>query len=305
MNDLTVAASLGVPLLVGLGAGLMTFGMLRRRARHARTRRLAALVGMDPQGPGAVGVARQASKSLLQQLAQRMGHLLIVRQVAAKRIGTLTVIAGALTGLLSGQPMWYAPVLCAAAVMVWLHLHATTHRKLEQQAPAALEMLAAGLRAGFSVPQAIALVGRESPEPTGVEFAGVERELALGSTLADSLTHLADRTGLGDYRMVSTVIWIHAQVGGNLAVVLDSVVSTLRQRFDLREQVNALTSQQRMGSTVLAMLPVFVLLLLLLVDRPFVEPMFSQFAGRIMLGIAGVLLAAGWGTMRLLSRVEL
>jgi Flp pilus assembly protein TadB len=305
MVELAGAVALGVPALVGVGAGSLIYGWQRNRTRQARSRRLAKVVGLGQPSPGVANRARRAAWALVSVNWQRLSRTLIAHQVAATRSATVTILLGGVVGLLSGQVACYVPVVFAVAVLTWLRQQSAAHRRLEEQAPAALEMLSAGLRAGYSVPQAIARVGRESPQPTAGEFAAVGRELAVGSSLADSLMHLAQRTALADYTMVGTVIWIHGQVGGNLAVVLDSVVATLRDRFDLREQVRALTAQQRMASTTLSMLPLGVLMLLLLVDRPFVEPMFALPAGRVLLGIGAVLLAAGWGTMRALSRVEL
>jgi len=305
MPEFAGAIALGVSALVGIGAALLTYASLRNRAHSARSRRLAQVVGLRQPVPGATSRARHAIISPVYRAGRRVSAALLGHRLAATRVATLAIGGGAVVGLLSGQMQWYLPVVAAVGILTWLRKQSAALRRLEQQAPAALETLSAGLRAGYSVPQAIALVGRESPEPTAGEFALVGRELAVGSSLADSLTHLAARTGLADYTMVSTVIWIHGQVGGNLAVVLDSVVETLQERFELREQIRALTAQQRMASATLSMLPVGMLMLLLVVDRPFIEPMFTTPIGRLLLGIGAVLLAAGWGTMRLLTRVEL
>jgi dienelactone hydrolase len=121
----------------------------------------------------------------------------------------------------------------------------------------------------------------------------------------EAVAHLARRTALPDYALLSVIIYVHAQVGGNLAVVLDSVARTVRERIDVRQHALAVTAQQRLASRVLSLLPLGLLLFLAVTDRPFVEPLFTMTVGRLLLGVAGVLLLCGWIALRSFSRVEL
>ena len=51
---------------------------------------------------------------------------------------------------------------------------------------------------------------------------------------------------------------------------------TVRERFELRRQVDAVTAQQRLSSTVLTVLPFGLLMFLFVMDRSFVEPLVVQ-----------------------------
>jgi tight adherence protein B len=166
-------------------------------------------------------------------------------------------------------------------------------------------LLASGLRAGYSVPQAIELVAKHSPEPTASEFALAAQEIALGVPLHNTIRRLAQRSANKDYELVAIIIRVQHEVGGNLAQILDSVGSTLRERFELRRQVNALTAQQRLSSMVLTVLPFALLLFLFVMDRSFVEPLFTTFPGRLILAVAGVMVFMGWFFMRSIGRVEI
>jgi tight adherence protein B len=165
-------------------------------------------------------------------------------------------------------------------------------------------LLASGLRAGYSVPQAIALVSTHSPEPTSSEFAIAAQEISVGVGLADAIARLSKRTANADYELVAIIIRVQHEVGGNLAQILDSVGDTLRERFELRSQVEALTAQQRLSSTVLTVLPFALLTFLFVVDRSFVDPLFTQPLGRLLLAVAGVMVFVGWTIMRSVGRVE-
>ena len=69
----------------------------------------------------------------------------------------------AVVALISGAFTWLVLVGVAGGAMYWVRRQSATLRGLERQAPAAIEMVSAALRAGYSVPQAMARVARESP----------------------------------------------------------------------------------------------------------------------------------------------
>ena len=147
-------------------------------------------------------------------------------------------------------------------------------------------------------------MARHSPEPTASEFGLAGQEISVGVQLADALRRLAARTVNSDYGLVAIIVRVQYEVGGNLAQILDSVGETLRERFELRRQVNALTAQQRMSSIVLTLLPLGLLSILFVMDRSFVDPLFTHPVGRLMLAGAGAMVLIGWSIMRSVGRVE-
>jgi tight adherence protein B len=154
------------------------------------------------------------------------------------------------------------------------------------------------------VPQAIALVAKHSPEPTAAEFGVAAQEISVGVQLAEAIARLSKRTANADYELVAIIVRVQNEVGGNLAQILDSVGDTLRERLELRRQVEALTAQQRLSSIVLTVLPFALLTILFVMDRSFVDPLFKEPLGRLMLALAGLMVFLGWTVMRSVGRVE-
>jgi tight adherence protein B len=146
-------------------------------------------------------------------------------------------------------------------------------------------------------------VARESPEPTASQFARVAQEIDLGTNLAEAFARLVPETGSPDYELMSAIVSVQHEAGGNLAQALDAVAETLRERIELRDQVNALTAQQRLSSVVLTMLPIGLFLFLLVTNRPFVEPLLVTLVGRLLLLLVGLFLVCGWVVMRSVGRV--
>jgi tight adherence protein B len=291
--------------LSALGVALLVAGLHRLRRRNATSRRIAALLAEPMPRVSDRGVASEPVA--VSRWTIELRHGLAVIEAHDKQLRTPTLALGCVCGLLGLATV--SPALIGMALLLAVGVYALgksgrRRKRIERQALSAMQLLASGLRAGYSVPQAIALVARHSPEPTASEFALAAQEISIGVQLADSIARLAKRTANSDYELVSIIVRVQHEVGGNLAQILDSVGNTLRERFDLRSQVNALTAQQRLSSTLLTLLPFGLLLFLGLVDRAFVEPLFTQTAGRIMLAIAGAMVFTGWTIMRSIGQVE-
>jgi tight adherence protein B len=287
--------------LCAAGVTLLGSGIYRLQRRALTSRRVTALI-TSPSGPAPLEMLRGWERwriELRQALAQIEARDSLLRGPAFALAGAL-----ALVGLASVSPVWLFLALLAAAGAYLLGARDRRRKRIETQALDAMGLLASGLRAGYSVPQAIGLVAKHSPEPTASEFAIAAQEISIGVQLSDAVARLSKRTANSDYELVAIILRVQQDVGGNLAQILDSVGNTLRERFELRRQVEALTAQQRLSSLVLTLLPFALLTVLFVMDRSFVDPLFTHSAGRLMLALAGVMVFLGWTIMRAVGRVE-
>jgi tight adherence protein B len=291
--------------LCAIGVIVLAMGVHRLKRRTATSRRIAAVLADAPL-PGRAG---QQSSSTPVRVTWRVE----IRQLLAQAEARYSTLRGpalavacvfVLIGLATASPGLIGLAALAGLGAYGLGERERRRRRIEAQALDAMQLLASGLRAGYSVPQAIALVARHSPEPTAAEFGLAGQEISVGVQLADAIRRLATRTANSDYELVSIIVRVQHEVGGNLAQVLDAVADTLRERFELRRQVNSLTAQQRLSSLVLTLLPFGLLTFLFVMDRSFVDPLFTNPVGRLMLATAGVMVFIGWTVMRSVGRVE-
>jgi tight adherence protein B len=216
----------------------------------------------------------------------------------------VAALIGLALGLVTGGPAGPLLTLVASVLAFAMSRGPRTRRQLELQAPMAIGLLSSGLRAGYSVPQSIALVARESPAPTAEEFRQASREIEVGVSLPDALQRLAERTGLAEYQLVAIIVGVQHEVGGDLPHALDDVETTVRERQELREQIAALTAQQRLSSIVLSALPFAIFGFMLAADRQYAEPMLTTLVGRVLLTITVALVGANWFIMQSLGKLE-
>ena len=106
-----------------------------------------------------------------------------------------------------------------------------------------------------------------------------------------------------DFEWVVGAIDINREVGGDLALTLDNVAETIRERQNLARHVSALTAEGRLSTYILIALPVFVALAMSAINPGYLEPLFSGI-GPVLLGVGAGMLLAGWLWMKRLIRVE-
>ncbi len=161
------------------------------------------------------------------------------------------------------------------------------------QLPDTLQLIAGSLQAGHSLPQSLDTVVREGRPPMSTEFNRALIETRLGRTVEDALDGIAARTASDDFSWVVMAIRVQREVGGNLAELLQTVGDTIRERQRLRRQVKVLSAEGRLSAWILGSMPVVFAIYLVLVKPNYIQPMFREGIGLLMIGLAALLLAVG------------
>jgi tight adherence protein B len=166
--------------------------------------------------------------------------------------------------------------------------------KLDGQLVDAISIICGALKAGFGFQKALESVAQEMQDPISHEFGRVVRECSLGMPMEMSFAHLIERTRNKDLEMICSAVLIQRQVGGNLAEVLTNVADTIRQRIKIKGDIKVLTAAGRISGLIIGLLPVFVMLILMLMNPEYMEIFFTTRIGLMMLGAAVILEAIGF-----------
>ncbi len=125
-----------------------------------------------------------------------------------------------------------------------------------------LNLMVNGLRAGYSISQAMEAVSKELPSPICDEFHRVVQEMQLGIPMDRALANLLRRIPSVDLDFVITAINVQREVGGNLSEILDTISFTIRERVRIRGDIQSLTAQVRASGTLLSLIPIFLTVVL-------------------------------------------
>jgi tight adherence protein B len=173
-----------------------------------------------------------------------------------------------------------------------------------KQLPDTITLVSNSLRAGSSFLQSIELVSREARPPMGEEMGRVVREVNLGLGMEEALHNMVRRINSEDLDLMVTAISIQQQVGGNLAEILDTIAFTIRERVRIKGEVNTLTAQGRYSGYLVAFLPIAIAFMINLISPAFMEPLFKQTIGQVLLVVGGVMMAIGFFAIRKITDIK-
>lgn len=175
----------------------------------------------------------------------------------------------------------------------------------ERQFPEALDFLARALRAGHSISASLELLSAETPPPLGPEMRIVYDEQNLGAPLEVALRRLAARVPLMDVRFFVSAVLLQRQTGGNLAEILRNLARVIRERFQLKGQVKAMSAHGRITAAILAVLPVATMLGLMLLAPDYLKGMASDQHGRYLIAAAILGQITGYFLMRRITHIKI
>jgi tight adherence protein B len=218
-------------------------------------------------------------------------------ETSARAVAGLTAVATLLVVVVLAA-VW--PIVAVLGLLTPLISRAVIRRRLAgvrgefaDQLPTNLQVLASALRAGHSFSGALGVVVENAHEPAKGELQRVLRDDQFGVPPEDAIRRVAERMQNRDLEQVALLAELQRTAGGNAAEVLDTVVTTIRERSELRRLMRTLTAQGRMARWILTALPIVLCTFLWLIHPDIIGILFASTGGQISLVIAAFMVIAG------------
>ena len=176
--------------------------------------------------------------------------------------------------------------------------------KFQNQLHEALDLIARALKAGHSFNSALQLAAEEFEDPLGTEFQETVDEINFGVSLANALKNLSMRLDCNEIKYFVVAVIIQKETGGNLAELIESLANLLRERFKFQGKIKVLSAEGKMSAIVLILLPFLIGGWLSFSNPKFLEPLFTETIGRIMLGGAAIMMVIGILIMNKMVKIE-
>ncbi|MFO7173711.1 MAG: type II secretion system F family protein [Bacillota bacterium] len=306
-------AMLAAALAAGAAAGAAAAGgyllaAARREAAGIRQRAVwPAAPACPPQGPLSLLADRFDAGAPGRWLRRELVRANLDLRPAWFALGVLSLMAGAWLLMSRWLGLRFPLDFTLAALVAWLvprtGLRARRQRLAEQLGAQVSEVagrLAAGLRAGLTVPQALERVAGEMPAPAGPLLRRVDGELKLGRPLAEVLETLVERAGSDEVRMLATAVLLQRELGGDLAGALETLARALAERQVAAREVAALTAEVRSVAGLLPLMPLLAGLFLNLIQPGFLNVLATP-AGLVVLAVFLAFQGAAWLVLRTLA----
>jgi tight adherence protein B len=177
-------------------------------------------------------------------------------------------------------------------------------KKFQAQLPEALDLMARSLRAGHAFSTGMKLAADEFEDPLGSEFTITLDEINFGLGVPEALKNLVERVDCPDLNFFVVSVILQRETGGNLAEIMQNIAHLIRERYKFHGKVKTLSAEGKLSAVVLTILPFAVAGILFIVNKNYLMTLFTEHVGKIMCGVALVLMVIGAFVMRRIVDIE-
>jgi len=141
--------------------------------------------------------------------------------------------------------------------------------------------------------QAVEAVTEEMPEPIKQEFGIVLGENKMGVALDESLNRLYLRMPSPGLQQMVTAILLARETGGNLPLIFSRIITSIRERRKIEQNLQTLTVQGKIQAAVMTGLPVVFVLGVSSTNHKFFDGMLHTPDGQKLVALCLVLWVVG------------
>jgi tight adherence protein B len=255
---------------------------------------------------------RPVRRGLVRRATDRLEAWLLAGGLGA--VSPAQFLGACVGGALAGAAIAYVVVGSTAVALVALGAggyapigyyrtrRRSTRRARQQCWPEAIELLAGAVRAGDTLPAAVALVAERGPMPLRPAFRALVADHRVSGDFVGALERLgialADPTA---DRVVATLVIAHRVGGRELGHVLRTLGTFLREDLTIRKEVQARQSWTLVAARVAATAPWLVLLLV--ASRPQGARAYDSLAGLVVLVGGAIATIVGYRLMIAIGRL--
>jgi tight adherence protein B len=200
-------------------------------------------------------------------------------------------------GLLAAAAMAFAG---AFGLPRWLlkFLKKRREAKFLKGFPDAVDVIVRGIKAGLPLLDSIRVITNDSPEPICSEFRAIVETQSFGLPLGDACAKLYERIPVAEANFFGIVISIQQKAGGNLSEALGNLSRVLRDRKKMKAKIQAMSMEAKASASIIGCLPLAVMSLVYLTSPHYIELLWTEPLGRMMIAGSAFWMFMGVMVMR-------
>lgn len=183
-------------------------------------------------------------------------------------------------------------------------------RELKLQFKDALQSLSSSLHAGKSFESAMRsaiadlLIQYETDSYIIREFEIIVRRLESNETIERAFVEFAGRSKLEEIQNFAEVLEICKRTGGNLITAIKSSTDIIADKIEVLNDINSILAEKKLEQNILFIMPVAMVLMLSISAKDFMQPVFTEAIGRVVMTISMGLFATAYFIAEKITNIE-
>jgi tight adherence protein B len=201
-------------------------------------------------------------------------------------IGLLPAVALGFAGLF-GLPRW-----------ILAFLKKRRENQFLNNFPDAVDVITRGLKAGLPLGDCLRVIATDAREPVRGLFRKIVETQAIGMPIGEACSKLFESMPVPEANFFGIVITIQQKAGGNLSEALSNLSKVLRDRKKMKAKIKAMSMEAKASAAIIGSLPPAVMTLIWLTSPNYIELLWTNPMGRMMLAACAFWMFIGTMVMK-------
>jgi len=164
--------------------------------------------------------------------------------------------------------------------------------------PDAVDVIVRGIKAGLPLLDSLKLIAVDAVEPVRSEFRGIVETQTISMPIGEACLKLYENMPVAEANFFGIVISIQQRAGGNLSEALGNLSRVLRDRKKMKAKIQAMSMEAKASASIIGALPIAVMTLVWLTSPSYIELLWTEPLGRVMLACSAAWMGIGVLVMR-------
>jgi tight adherence protein B len=164
--------------------------------------------------------------------------------------------------------------------------------------PDAVDVIVRGIKAGLPLLDSLRALASDAQEPVKSEFRTIVETQTVGMPVGEACAKLYERVPLAEANFFAIVIAVQQKAGGNLSEALGNLSRVLRERKKMKAKIAAMSMEAKASALIIAALPIAVAAIVYLTAPTYIELLWTQPLGQLMMIASLVWMTIGIIVMR-------
>ena len=212
-------------------------------------------------------------------------------------VGGFVVMMVLRTGLLPALGIGFAAG-CGLPFWVLSYLKKRREAKFLAAFPDAVDVIVRGIKAGLPLLDSLKLIATDAEEPVRSEFRSIIDTQTIGMPIGEACLKLYESIPVAEANFFGIVVSIQQRAGGNLSEALGNLSRVLRDRKKMKAKIQAMSMEAKASASIIGALPIAVMALVWITSPAYIELLWTDPLGHVMLACSAAWMLTGVLVMR-------
>jgi tight adherence protein B len=164
--------------------------------------------------------------------------------------------------------------------------------------PDAVDVIVRGIKAGLPLLDSLKLIAADAVEPVRGEFLSIIETQTIGMPIGEACLKLYESIPVPEANFFGIVVFIQQRAGGNLSEALGNLSRVLRDRKKMKAKIQAMSMEAKASASIIGALPLGVMGIVWLTSPAYIELLWTDPFGRVMIACCAAWMLIGVFVMR-------